>query len=872
MTLGQRLRWHRLRQGLSQETLAEAIGASARSIRRWEQDLAIPHGISRERLSRLFALDPQELFANLPTEAAPQGAPPLWTVPFPRNPCFTGREMIIQTLRSLLDPQYPIALTQAPALSGLGGIGKTQVAIEYAHRYAQQYSALFWLAAETTESLMSSLQAIAEQAQLPERETTNQSQMGAVVRRWLETHQGWLLIADNVENPDLLQMVLPPRRQGALLLTTRRSALGALATPLELPFMNAEEGATLMLRRAYRIGMTLSGEPEHLSAGAALSELVKLLDGLPLALDQAGAYLEETGCSVQDYLIQYYGRRQHLLDRRGIHGGAHPASVAATLRLSVERVEQASPPATELLRVCAFLHPEAIPEELLTAGAPFLGPVLEPVLSNPYRFDQALAALRSSSLLTRSPQTRTVSLHRLVQAVLQDWMEPAEVHQVQAGVVRMVNAAFPVWTPQNSGRCERSLTQALACIPLIEQSAGSLPEAGELVYKTGCYLLARGRYAEAEAPLALAVSLGEQQRTLDPILLIDRLEKLCELFLRQGKYTAAERLLDRSLAFEKEHLVSLHPRIGETLNNRAILSWYQGKYEQAEPLYQQALSIQEQHLGPEHQEVGITLDNLALLYFEQARYEQAEALFQRSLSIHEQQVGPEHPTTVGTLNNLTLLYVHMGRYEQALQAGLRALHIHEQYQNPNDPWKAVLLNNLAELYRLQKQYEQAEQMVLEAVRLQEQGLPPDHPEVPIVLSRLATIYRCQGKHEQAEPLFLRALRLREQHVGHEHPKVAHVLTELATLYREQGKYEQAEPLYLRAIAINEQHLAPEHPQTAASLHHLAHLYTQHGQEERAEPLFRRALAIRELRLGPEHPETIGLREELALLLERSRRQ
>jgi len=158
--LGFRLRQHRMRLGLSQEALAEEVGVSARSIRRWEQDLALPQGFARERLAQLFGMDTEHLFGIQLVEKPqqPASSSPLWVVPFPRNPCFIGREEILRRLHSKLTLQQPIAVPQAVALSGLGGIGKTQVAIEYAYRYGSDYRAVFWLATETTEGLMSSLQ------------------------------------------------------------------------------------------------------------------------------------------------------------------------------------------------------------------------------------------------------------------------------------------------------------------------------------------------------------------------------------------------------------------------------------------------------------------------------------------------------------------------------------------------------------------------------------------------------------------------------------------------------------------------------------------------------------------------------------------
>ncbi|HEY7416603.1 MAG TPA: FxSxx-COOH system tetratricopeptide repeat protein, partial [Ktedonobacteraceae bacterium] len=702
MRLGERLRRERLRRHLSQEALAEALGISVKSIGRWEQGRAIPQGYARLQLSRFFSVSPEELFADLEAQTSPAL---LWTVPFSRNPYFTGREEILQSLHTRLTSSQPVALTQTLALSGLGGIGKTQVAIEYAYRYVQEYSAIFWLAAETSESLMASLQLIADQLQLSERQEAKQSRTIAAVQRWLMTHTGWLLIADNVEDLDLLQTILPSVRRGALLLTTRRQALGALAEPLELLPMSSEEGVTLILRRARWFNTPISDsvmQQESLQgvpipAGAA--DLVMYLEGLPLALDQAGAYIEETGCGVADYLQRCREQRKQVLAHRGIYGGTHPASVAATLKLSLEQAEHEHPAAADLLRMCAFLHPEAIPEELFRTGVAHLGPVLDRIAADSYQFDLALTALRSVSLLKRQAGTQTFAVHRLVQAVLQDDMDPAETRLWSKRVIRAVNAAFPEKTDELDTwpQCERYLMHAQACVPWIELTEGDFLEAGELLFKIGSYLTTRGRIKEAEPLLAQAVALGERQRGPDHPALIPLLSKQGELYWFLGKYDQSRAVLYRLLALEEQHLGPTHPQVITTLDNLATALREQEKYEQAEQLYQRVLHMGEQQWGPEHPKVAETLDNLAILYWNQGKDEQAEPLYQRAIHIQEQHLGPEHPRTAITLQNLATLYRNQGNYEQAEPLYQRALHIREQQLGPEHPAVATTLNSLATL-------------------------------------------------------------------------------------------------------------------------------------------------------------------------------
>lgn len=771
LSIGQRLRRERLAINWSQERLADALETSVMTVRRWEHDVALPQPRFREALCRLFQQSNEILFgvpAAEQSEIATQSE--FWLVPYLRNPYFTGREGILEVLHTRLTGKHPASRGHALALTGLGGVGKTQIALEYAYRHASEYSMVLWLMAENAESVMRSLQRIADLLQLPERRAVGQEKMVTSVLRWLTVHKGWLLIVDDVEDLELLQGVLPSTRQGAILLTTRAQALGTLAELLVVPPMPTEEGAMLVLRRARIIAVQSTDALASLPQTPAATELVDLLDGLPLALDQAGSYIEETGCSIADYLQRYNGQRKALLARRGLHAGVHPDSVKTTLQLSVQWIEQVHFAAAELLRLCTFLHAEAIPEEMLVAGKALLGPVLEAVLVDLYQLDLTLAALRNASLITRHPETRTLTVHRLVQAVLQDQMGPTEAALWSRRAVCVVNATFPAVEFATWAQCERYLAHALACISLLEQADGSFAEAGELCYKAGFYLMIRGRYKEAKPLLKRSVELGEQYYNPEHPSLIPRLLGWAELYYRTEEHLSAEQLLQQALAIGELHLPPTHPHLVETLSALARLYRWQQKHEQAEFLYQRASRIQEQQLQSEQPETVVVLMHLASVYQHQGKYERAESLYRRALRIQEQRLGYQHPQLIETLNALATLYYEQDKYEQAEPLYRRALHIQEQQLNPEHPKAALVLRNLAELYRM------------------------------------------QGKYEEAQPLYQRALRMREQQLGSAHPEVALALHQLALLYHEQGQLEQAEPLYQQALKICEQELETEHPQ------------------------------------------------------------
>jgi tetratricopeptide (TPR) repeat protein len=848
---------------LTQKQLAQQLGVHANTISSWELGTYLPdtRGLVLE-LARHLALGEQDTRRLL--EASLTALSPHWLVPLPRNPFFTGRKEILEALHMQLHVEQVVALTQSYAIRGLGGIGKTQIALEYAYRHALEYSAIFWIDAETIEHVMSSLLRIAELLQLPEREEADQQRIMAAVQRWLSTHNQWLLIWDNVEDLELLQRLLPPTRQGAVLITTRRQALGTLARGIDLAPMGREEGMLFVLRRAKVLEPEATSEQMHQLAVsmpaeyAAAEKLVAAMEGMPLALDQAGAYIEETGCSVSAYLERYEQQRARLLDRRGVLGGDHPHSVTATFLLASKRIEREQSAAADLLHVCVLLHAEAIPEELFVEGAAYLGPELASLATDPYQLDQAIAVLRSLSLVQRQPETCTLSMHRLLQAVLREQMSGPEQAEWLRRVVAALNAVFPDVTHEAWGRCERLLPHVLTVATAIPDCAGDRKLA-EALQKAADYLCCRARYEQAEPLYQRALRIGKQVWGPAHPQVAYPLCGLAYLFYEQGKYQQAEPLYQRALQIREQALGPTHPDIAYTLQRLGMLYWKEGKYERAKLLYQRALSIQEQAKGAEHPEIASLLNDLAILSVEHGKLEQGERLYQRALSMWERALGANHPDVAMALNNLADLYIQQGKYEQAEPLCEQALRIWKQALGAEHPEVAYPLRHLADLYMEQGKYEQAEPFYRQALRIWEQALGPEHPNLAHPFHGLAMLFARQGKYEQAEPLYQQALRIWEQALGPEHPQVTHPLNNLAVLYTEQGKYEQAEPLFQRALTLREKHFGQHHPEIAQTLHDLAVFYQKQGNLSEAISLTERALEIRSQSLGDAHPKTIATR-------------
>ncbi len=792
----------------TQSQVAEQLGTTTVNVNRWESGITSPSLHFRQKLCELFGKSPEELGLISEAERHEQTAiassalPLIWNVPFRRNPFFTGREDVLIWLHNVIKEGKTAVVTQTQAISGLGGIGKTQTVVEYAYRYHSNYKAILWIKADTRELLISDCVELASLLNLPEKDEQDQKHTVVGVKRWLKEYAGWLLILDNVEDVEMANDFMPSLSNGHILLTTRAQTTGPTAQRIELEKMEPEEGALFLLRRTKRIAPDAPLEQASSRDRANALELSVIMDGLPLALDQAAAYIEETDCGLSGYLARYQTRSATLLRLRGESIANHPEPVATTWSLSFEKVQQANSAAADLLRLCAFLHPDAIPEEIISEGGTGLSTTLEPIAADSLELDVAIRELRKFSLVRRDPEAQLLMIHRLVQHVLKDGMDERTQRQWAERVVCAVNRAFPDVTFQVWQRCQRCLPHAQACAALITQWNITSPEASALLNRAGYYLYKRAQFTEAGT------------------------------------------LLRQALEIRKQVLGLEHPDVAETLNKLVELYYEQGKYAQAEPLARRAVTVYEQVLGLEHPNVAESLNNLASVYLELDQQALAESLYLRALAIREKIMGPEHYTVAESLNNLAWLYFTQSKYEQAEHLWLRAISINERQLGFDHPSVALNLNNLGRLYYAQGKYEQAEFILLRALAMNEQGLGPKHPRVAVKLNNLGKLYRAQGKYKQAEQLFQRALAIREQSLGPEHHEVAQTLSDLAKLYHDQDKYAEAEPLYQRALLIFEQALGPQHLRLVTVLENYASMLREMNRETETAALDIRAQTIR----------------------------
>lgn len=616
----------------------------------------------------------------------PESLSSIWNVPHHRNPNFTGREELLQNLRAALASEQSAALTQA--IHGLGGVGKTQLAVEYAYRFSHEYEAVWWLAAESPATLAADYAALAQPLALPEKEATDQNLAIAAVRHWLNHHDGWLLVFDNAPEVEALHDYLPQATTGHVLITSRNPNWRSLAQPFAVSTFAPEEAIDFLCKR--------TGQTDR----DAAAKLTEALGHLPLALTQAAAYIEETGKSVSDYLALYQQHRQKLL-ARAKPSADYRFTVATTWELSFQAVQLQCATATDLLHLCAFLAPEEIPWDLLQPALSEVEQLKTSALADPLESDAAVAVLRRYSLVEVKDQS--LSLHRLVQQVIQDRLPEAERTRWQERAVLLVAETFPARENNPADVrtwpvCRRLLAHAL----LLSETQIVPVWVALLCNQVGVYLGARANYSEAEPLYRRSLEIREQQLGPEHPEVAASLNNLAELLRSQGKFVEAEPLYRRSLETWGQQLGQEHPAVATGLNNLAALLVSQGKHVEAVPLYRRSLEIREKQLGPEHPDVAQSLNNLAELLRSQGKSAEAEPLYHRSLEIREQQLGPEHPAVANSLNNLARLLESQGKFAEAEPLFRRSLAICEKTLGPEHPNTQLVRKNLTLLLEVMR--------------------------------------------------------------------------------------------------------------------------------------------------------------------------
>ncbi|HEX9987019.1 MAG TPA: FxSxx-COOH system tetratricopeptide repeat protein [Chloroflexia bacterium] len=686
------------------------------------------------------------------------GLPPVWNVPHRRNPNFTGREELLGKLQEALMSRQPAALTQA--IHGLGGVGKTQLATEYAYRHAGEYDVVWWVRAEEVATLAADYAGLAGKLGLSEANAREQEVIVEAVRDWLEREQDWLLIFDNANKQEELIEYLPRIVNGHVLITSRNPNWGESASTIRVAVFDLLEAIEFLMLR------TKQQDKED------ARKLSEELGCLPLALAQAGAYMETTQVTITKYLSLFLSRRKELwAEEKGPLD--YKKTVSATMSLAIERVVAESPDGVDLLKLCAFLGPDDIPSSLLSEGEQYLPARLGGIVGDELKMNKAIGALRLYSLIEVDIEKDSLSVHRLVQAVVRDGLEESESKIWAEAAVDVVDKGF-LYDSDNVrtwAECARLLSHALSATGHIELLEVATESAGRLLNQVGNYLGGRAQYVEAK------------------------------------------NALERSLLIIRKVYGVGHFNFTSTLNSLGVVLKDLGDLEGAKAHYEQALAIDEKTFGHDHPKVAISVSNLCAVLLDLRDLEGARAYCKRALAIDEKTFGHDHPTVAGDVNNLGMVLKGLRDLEGAKAHLERALSIYEKAFGPDHPKVATCANNLGMVLKSLGDLEGAKAHYERALAIDETAFGPDHPDVAIDVNNLGGVLWDLGDLEGAKAHYERALAIDETAFGPDHPTIAIRVNNLGSLLQELGDLEGAKAHLERAFQLFRQFLGEAHPDT-----------------------------------------------------------
>ena len=684
------------------------------------QDLVGVTDASERRLRILAA-------ARREVPALPSAPRPFVGVP-PRIPGFAGRMDALDRLDAILVQERPAAVTQVrlAAVQGMGGIGKTSLAIEYAHRFRALHSGVWWCPAETRTGLLTSLAGLAVVLGAAPADAADVARAAkAALQRLAERRGMWLLVYDNVTSPEEIADLLPSA--GArVLITSRFPDWRGWAEEVSLDVLPLTEASLLLQRRADRAD----------EAGGKL--LATVLACLPLALDHAAATCRRTQMPFAEYAA--IATAQIAAVPRGV---MYPRSVAVTFDLAIAQATAQCPSCETLMAFFALCAPERIPM-MLVEGA----------IGDASQRSMALVALNEISLAKHDPfedGTPGVTVHRLVQAVARVRSEGKGLGPAAADlVIGRLLAIYP-----NDGFGEtRSWSSSSQLTPHVLALWRQVPErmSAELLRRVGNYLHWRAAYAQAKPLLVEALTRYEQSQDADPAQVAIHLIDLAGLLWDQGDLACARSLFERALRINEDKFGPDHSETARTLNNLGALLRDQGDLVAARPLLQRALAIREKVFGPNHAATATALTGLGLLLQVQGDLVQARRLLERARTIRETQLGANHPNTPHSINNLAEVLARLNELDAALPLFNDAIAAFEKTLGHDHPNSNRTRCNLARLLLRIGKIEEGLSLARAALTAHQEYLGGDHGWTKESASVVADALDALNRSEEAKAL------------------------------------------------------------------------------------------------------------------------
>ncbi|KAL1994732.1 hypothetical protein VTN49DRAFT_919 [Thermomyces lanuginosus] len=774
-----------------------------------------------------------------------------FAVSFGRNKNFVGRESILEELLSKIPPDAEADDCQRTAIVGLGGVGKTQIALEAAFRVREGHPScsVFWVPAIDAASFENAYRHIGQLLKIRGIDEED-ADVKTLVKSALsdESAGSWLLIIDNADDPDLfedlgLDEYLPFSLKGSILFTTRnREIINTLDIPdrdvITVEGMS-EEDALKLLKTHLTENMMRNTE--------RTIQLLEMLGYLPLAIRQAAAYMAKKRVTTARYVELCESSDKNLVsllsrdfeDRHRYKGIQNP--VATTWLISFRQIAEHDSLAAEYLKFMCFLSEKDIPQSLL----PPAGDAIE--------MEDAIGTLKAYAFVTEREEPDTYDIHRLVRLAMLNWLDQeGERKKWTADVLHRLVDVFPTPKHENRGVWSRYIPHTRYVLDHPEDTDGG---EAELVTKVGTGFELLGQYREAEKMQRRALTTAEKELGPSHPQTLSRVNALGLILQRQGRYEEAQALHQRAVEEYEKQLGPEHPDTLQSLNNLGLALEHRNRLQEAEEICRRAVDRQEKILGPEHPDTIRSVNILGIVLDTEGKYDEAEEMYRRVLERLTKTLGSEHPNTLSSLRNLGGALIKLGRYDESEAMLRRALEGREKGLGMEHPDTLNSVNILAEVLQRQGRYEEAETLHRRALEGYEKVLGSEHPETLRAASFLGMVLQSQNRNTEAEAMHRRALKGRKNALGPTHPQTLESGGYLGLALQRQGKWREAEAMYRDVLEGMETALGREHPLTLDTVNNLGQVLQFQGQYAEAETLFQRALWGRSKVLGLDHPST-----------------
>jgi tetratricopeptide (TPR) repeat protein len=733
-------------------------------------------------------------------------------VNFERYPHFVGRDQLLSDLHTRLSDTSAQKYNHRVAIYGCGGIGKTQIAIEYTYRYAHFYENVFWISAKDQSALFAGFQEIANVTGCALSDVKPEEQ-AKVVLAWLRKHSRWLLVLDNLDDISVAKGYLPEMSEGHHTLITTRNpfSIDIPAEGFEIPLFGSEEAIELLRIRSETASSNFEAQ--------VASEIVFELDHLPLAIEQAAAFIRKATKSLSEFLFIYGKSRKAFLQRPPAGNDTYSNSLAATFLLSFNKLKEMENGlrATKLLQLLSFLNPDGILIDVLRSGSEQPEHPLRELISDDLVFYETVETLAQFSLVRRSGGDMLI-VHRLIQAVVKDGLTESEICAWRGKIVDMCDFALPHRVmidepfPNDVIPLSRLVsTQFLS--PLLDAAEICNEKAATTLRRFGWFLQEDGKYDDSERLVQQSVMIYKRLFGEECENCLLAMNRLARIYNYQGRLKESGSLGRHVLEVSKRVLGEEHSGTLEAKDSLAVIYSSMGEFTEAVALGKAVLEARGRIFGEEHPDTLDIMSTLASTYWSMGKLMEAMHLEEKVFEAMERILGEEHLHTLTTKANLAMTYWDMGRLSEALALEKSVLEAREKILGGEHPHTLTTKANLAMTYKEMGKLKEAavlNETVLEASR---RNRGPAHPETLRDVHNRALIMRSMGNLEAAEELGRSAMESMEGILGNEHGWTLDAQSNVADILWDRGRSTDAISMKEQATMASQKALGVDHPKT-----------------------------------------------------------